>query len=199
MLAGLRLAEVASATQAGLRNAFANASLAPLAHFFTNHLLRFNMQTQKISLFVLRLAMGWMFFYAGVTKIIDPSFSAAGYMKGAKTFSAFYQWLVQPGILPLVNFINEWGLTLLGISLILGIGVRLSSILGATLMLMYYFPILQFPYPNAHSYIVDEHIIYASALLFFAATRAGRTYGLEEWCSKLPICSKFPKLRNWLG
>lgn len=143
--------------------------------------------------------MGWMMFYAGITKIMDPGWSAEGYMKNAKTFGAFYQWLVQPGILPLVNFINEWGLTLLGISLILGIGVRLSSVLGAILMMMYYFPILQFPYPNTHAFIVDEHIIYALVLVFFAATRAGRSFGLEEWCSKLPICSKFPKLHNWLG
>src|SRR3989338_3502408 len=154
---------------------------------------------QKLSLFFLRVSLGWLFLYAGITKVLDPNWTAQGYIKGAKTFPLFYQWLISSGMLPMVDFINEWGLTLLGISLILGIGVRLSSILGATLMLMYYFPILQFPYPNAHSYIVDEHIIYASALLFFAATRAGRTYGLEEWCSKLPICSKFPKLRNWLG
>ncbi|MEK7138266.1 MAG: hypothetical protein AAB787_02030, partial [Patescibacteria group bacterium] len=95
--------------------------------------------------------------------------------------------------------INEWGLTLLGITLILGIFVRLSSVLGAILMFMYYFPILQFPYPNTHSFIVDEHIIYATALLFLAAIKSGRVWGLEKWCSNLPICSKFPKLRTLLG
>lgn len=140
-----------------------------------------------------------MFFWAGITKVVDPAFSAGGYLKGAKTFVWFYQWLTNPNILPLVNFVNEWGLTLLGISLILGIGVRLSSVLGAMLMLLYYFPILDFPYPNAHSFIVDEHIIYVAALLFLAALRAGRTWGLENWCSNLPICSKLPKLREWLG
>jgi thiosulfate dehydrogenase [quinone] large subunit len=156
-------------------------------------------QFQKISLFLLRVTLGWMFFWAGITKIVDPAFSAGGYLKGAKTFVWFYQWLTNPSILPFVNFVNEWGLTLLGISLILGIGVRLSSVLGAVLMLLYYFPILDFPYPNAHSFIVDEHIIYAAALLFLGALRAGRTWGLENWCSNLPICSKFPKLREWLG
>lgn len=143
--------------------------------------------------------MGWMYFYAGITKVIDPNFSAAGYLQGAKTFAGFYQWLLNPGVLPVVNFVNEWGLTLLGLSLILGIGVRLSSILGVILMLLYYFPILSFPYPNTHSYIVDEHIIYAAALFFFASMRAGRAWGLENWCANLPMCSKFPILRNWLG
>ncbi|MDO8430121.1 MAG: DoxX family membrane protein [bacterium] len=156
-------------------------------------------QIEKVSLFALRISMGWLMFYAGITKVLDPSWSAAGYLVNAKTFAGFYQWLTQPGILPAINFVNEWGLTLLGISLLLGIGVRLSSVLGALLMLLYYIPILDFPYPNPHSYIVDEHIIYIFVLLFFAAVKAGRAYGLEEWCSNLPICSKFPKLRNWLG
>ena len=156
-------------------------------------------QIQKISLFFLRISLGWMFLYAGITKILNPEWSAAGYLKGAKTFAGLYQWLTQPEIVPIVNFINVWGLTLLGVSLILGIFVRLSGVLGAVLMLMYYFPILQFPYPNAHSYIVDEHIIYAAVLLFLAVIKAGRVWGLERWCSGLPVCSKFPRLRSLLG
>ncbi|MDO8496786.1 MAG: DoxX family protein [bacterium] len=153
---------------------------------------------QKISLLVLRLSVGWMMFYAGITKVINPEWSAAGYLSGAKMFVGFYNWLLSPSILPTVNLVNEWGLTLLGISLILGIGVRFSSVLGALLMLLYYIP-LGFPYPNPHSYIVDEHIIYAAVLLYFATIRAGRVWGLENWCSNLPICSQYPKLRNWLG
>jgi thiosulfate dehydrogenase (quinone) large subunit len=154
---------------------------------------------QKISLFLLRISVGWMMFYAGITKVINPSWSAEGYLKGAKTFPGLFQWFLQPNILPLINFVNEWGLTLLGVALILGVFVRISSILGAVLMLLYYLPILDFPYPNLHSYIVDEHIIYAFVLLLFASLRAGRVWGLENWCSNLPICSKYPKLRNWLG
>lgn len=154
---------------------------------------------QKLSIFILRVSMGWMFLYAGITKILNPEWSAGGYLKGAKTFAGFYQWLLDPNILPAVNFINEWGLTLLGISLMLGVFVRLSSILGALLMLMYYLPILDFPYPNPNSFIVDQHIIYIFVLLFFASIRAGRIWGLERWCSHLPVCSKFPWLRNILG
>jgi len=156
-------------------------------------------QFEKVSLFLLRVGIGWLMFYAGVTKIFDPEWSAAGYLKGAKTFAGFYNLLLQPNILPIINFVNEWGLTLLGISLILGIFVRLSSFLGAALMLLYYLPILDFPYPNPHSFLVDEHIIYALALILLAALRAGRIWGLEQWCSNLPICMKFPKLRNWIG
>src|SRR3989344_4293457 len=97
-------------------------------------------QIQKLTLFLLRISLGWMFFYTGITKVLDPQWSAAGYLQGAKTFTGFYNWLLQPGILPITNFVNEWGLTLLGVTLILGVFVRLSSVLVAVLMFMYYFP-----------------------------------------------------------
>ena len=118
-------------------------------------------------------------FYAGITKILNPQgFSAAFYLKDAKTFHGFYQAMLQPDILPFINFVNEWGLTLLGVSLILGVFVRISAPLGAVLMLLYYFPILNGLYPNAHALIVDEHIIYAVALLILAAYNAGAVWGL---------------------
>ena len=98
-----------------------------------------------------------------------------------------------------INFLNEWGLTLIGAALILGIFVRFASFCGMVMMILYYFPILSFPYIAPHSYIVDEHVIYALVFLLLAALKAGRVIGLENWCSGLPICRKFPKLRAILG
>src|SRR3989338_2380123 len=129
-------------------------------------------QLQKVSLFLLRISLGWVFLYAGITKVLDSGWSAAGYLNNAKTFAGLYQWFANPNLLPIVNFINEWGLTLLGISLILGVFVRLSSIFGIAIMLLYYFPVLEFPYiPGAHAFIVDEHIIYAAILFYFTTSR----------------------------
>ncbi|MEK7066087.1 MAG: hypothetical protein AAB965_00775 [Patescibacteria group bacterium] len=140
-----------------------------------------------------------MFFWSGITKVIDPAWSAAGFLNGAKAFTGFYQWLATPEILPVTNFMNEWGLTLLGLALIFGVFVRLGAVLGSVLMFLYYLPILQFPYPNVHSFIVDEHIIYISALLVLGSLKAGRVWGFEEWCSNSPLCRRFPKLRALLG
>lgn len=156
-------------------------------------------RTQKFSLFFSRIVLGWLFFYAGITKVLDTTWSAAGYLKGAKLFQGLYAWLASPGILPVVNFLNEWGLTLIGAALILGLFVRLSSVFGIFMMLLYYLPILDFPYPNPHSFLVDEHIVYTALFLVFIGFRAGRAWGLENWCAKLPICSKFPRFRAWLG
>jgi len=153
----------------------------------------------KLALFLLRISLGWMMFYAGITKLINPEWTAMGYLNNAKTFADLFQWFALPGNIDWINFVNEWGLVLLGVSLILGVFVRISSFFGALLMLLYYFPVLEFPYIGGHSFIVDEHIIYFLTLLVFAETRVGRIWGLENWCVKLPICSKYPKLRNWLG
>lgn len=153
----------------------------------------------KVYIFLLRISLGVLFFYAGITKVINPDWSAAGYLKGAQTFTGFYNFLLQPNLLPIINFTNEWGLTLLGVSLLLGISVRLSSYLGAALMLLYYIPILKFPYAGANSFLVDQHIIYIFSLLLLGSLRAGQYWGLEKWCSSLPICSKYPKLRELLG
>ena len=99
-----------------------------------------------------------------------------------------FQWLASPDMISLTNFLNEWGLTLLGISLILGIGVRLVAPLGAVMMLLYYFPVLQFPYVGEHSYLVDEHIVYAAALFVLAATNAGGIWGLGK---RIPFIKRF--------
>jgi thiosulfate dehydrogenase (quinone) large subunit len=147
----------------------------------------------KTWIFLLRISMGWLFFYAGITKIVNPEWSAAGYLRGAKTFAGFFTALTSPGVLPVVNFLNEWGLTLIGAALILGVAVRVAGSFGALIMLLYYLPILDFPYAGEHSFIVDDHIIYALALLVLGVIKAGRAWGLSEWLS-----SRFPKCRAWL-
>ncbi|MEK7131882.1 MAG: DoxX family membrane protein [Patescibacteria group bacterium] len=154
---------------------------------------------QRVSLFILRMVMGWFYFYAGITKVLDAKFTAAGYIKGAINFVDLYQWFLSPQVLPVIDFMVKWGLTLLGASLLLGLFVRISSYLGMLLMFLFYLPILNFPMVGKNSYLVDNHIIYMAGLLILASFRAGHVWGLEKWCINLPICSKYPKLRAWLG
>ncbi len=134
---------------------------------------------QKISLFLLRVSLGFFFFYAGFTKVIDPSWSAAGYISNAVNFTSFYQALLAPGILPIVNLLNAWGLILLGLSLITGLWTRLSSWLGITLMALYYLA-LPFPHPNSHAFLIDDHIILILALLIIINFQAGKFWSLTK-------------------
>ncbi len=147
---------------------------------------------QRYSLLSLRLATGWYFLYAGLSKLFNPEWSAAGYLKAAKTFPTLYAWFASLEILPAVNFLNKWGLTLLGISLIVGVGMRISTWLGSVLMVLYYFPVLEFPYAE-HALIVDTHILLIVILTYLRVADAGVVYGaknivggiLPPWMKKL--------------
>lgn len=133
---------------------------------------------QKISLVFLRITAGGLFLYAGLSHLLDKGFSAAGYITHAANFTGFFNWLASPALLPFINQLNIWALTLLGVSLILGIFVRYAAPLGAVLMFLYYI-VLPFPFPDAHSFLIDEHIILIGSLLVLAALDSGKIWGLD--------------------
>ncbi|MDP3726696.1 MAG: DoxX family membrane protein [bacterium] len=144
-------------------------------------------RNQKISLLLLRLSLGWLFFYAGITKVFDPSWSAAGYLKAAQNATGLFQWFASPQNIAWVNFLNEWGLTLIGTALILGAFIRLATLSGILLMILYYVPILHFPYVGrgTTSFLIDQHIIFILALLILWAFDAGKYWGLKPLLKKL--------------
>ena len=141
-------------------------------------------KTQRTALLVLRVSLGWLFFYAGITKVLNPEWTAAGYLQNAATFRPLFEWLATPANIGWVNFLNEWGLTLIGAALILGVFVRYASWAGIVLTLLYWFPVLQFPYAGEHSYIVDEHIIYVIGFAVLMVFQAGKYWGLDKFISK---------------
>lgn len=138
----------------------------------------------KISVFLSRVALGILFFYAGITKVMNPAWSAAGYLNSAKTFPELYQWFASAGNIGWINLVNEWGLTLVGVALIAGLLVRWASLGGVLLMALYYLAILQFPYVGEHSFLVDEHIIYITVFLTLFASNAGTFWGLDSLVRK---------------
>lgn len=147
-----------------------------------------------LTMFLLRIAMGWVFLYSGITKLQNPEWSAKGYLLSAKTFSSFYAMLANnPQYLEWVNFLNVWGQIIIGAMLILGLGVFLAALAGFVMMILYYFPVLEFPMIGANSYLVDEHIIYALAFLVFIGFSAGGYWGLDGyiWKSILPNKKRF--------
>jgi len=52
------------------------------------------------------------------------------------------------------------------------------------LMILYYLPVLSFPYAGEHSFLVDEHIIYITTFLVLFASNAGTVWGLDSWFQK---------------
>ncbi|MGQ0662016.1 MAG: DoxX family membrane protein [Pseudomonadota bacterium] len=157
----------------------------------------------RLLVLFLRLSLGWVFLYAGVRQVMNPAWSAAQFLAGAKTFPEFYAFFLSPGVLPVVNFLTKWGHTLIGISLILGVSVRASSSFAALLMILYYFPRLEFPMVGPSNFIVEYHLIYAAIFVYLGAVRAGQIWGLENWVARLPVLRpvfhQYPKLRPWLS
>jgi len=75
--------------------------------------------------------------------------------------------------------LNEWGLLLIGLSLILGLFVRYASYAGIALMALYWLPVLDFPKVD-HGILVDDHIIYILAMIVFIKAKAGEHLGLDK-------------------
>jgi len=149
----------------------------------------------RISALLIRLSLGWLFLFSGISKINNPNWTAANYIKSAKTFPGLYEWFASPENIGWVNLLNEWGMALIGAALILGIAVRPASLAGFMLMLLYYFPILDFP-KAGEAYIVDQHIIYAFCLLFIATVRAGQFLGIDGLI--VNTSSSQGKLTRWI-
>lgn len=154
-----------------------------------------NSNLEKSLILILRIMMGWTFLYASSHQLFNPAFSAAGFLGNAKTFAGFYAFFASPGMLPVTNFLVMWGHFLIGVSLILGIGVRVSSSFGALLVVLYYFPRLQFPFVDGpNNFIVEYHLVYAVVLVYLGAIHAGRIWGLEDWVKHWTFVERSPVL-----
>ena len=140
----------------------------------------------------LRIVLGWYMLFAGIEKILDPGWTAQGFLMGAKTFPEFYAWFAAPAQPWWVDPLNAWGITLIGVALLLGVFVRPAALAGAALMFLYYFPQVTYPFTLPHGFIVDDHIINAAAFLAIAFSPMARRYGLaqklqETFIARIPL------------
>ncbi len=144
---------------------------------------------QKAIIFTLRIMLGWVFLYAGTRQIfLIEDWSAAAFLKDPKTFADFYALFAAPGVAPYVSFLVKWGHFLIGLSLISGFMVRISSSFGALLLMLYYFPRMEFPYVSGvNQFIVEYHLVYAIVLIYLGAVKAGQIWGLEGYLERLPV------------
>ena len=143
---------------------------------------------------VLRLTLGWFMLIDGYQALTTPGWSASGFLLGAKTFPAFYAWFALPMNLWWVNILNSWGITLIGVALLLGVGIRLASWAGTALMILYYFPHYVLP-TVPHGFIVEEHIIYAAAFALIAVLPSAQTFGLARYLRRT-FLGRCPVIRS---
>lgn len=95
---------------------------------------------QLIAIVILRVSIGWHFLYEGIVKITNPNWSSAGYLLDSKGWFAgiFENIAMNSEILKVIDFLNIWGLTAIGLGLILGMLTRIAMICGMILLLFYY-------------------------------------------------------------
>ena len=134
----------------------------------------------------LRFLMGWFMFFDGLHILQTPGWSAKGFLLAAKTFPGFYAWFAQPFNTWWVDPINSWGITLIGLALLLGVGVRPAAWAGFVMMTLYYFPHNVFPYVT-YGYVVEEHIIYAAVFALIALFPTAQSYGLSKFVRSTPL------------
>ncbi len=147
-----------------------------------------------------RLAIGWTFLYAGITQLIDPNFTVAGFLGTTKTFHAFFALFASPAVAPVTNILVPWGHLLIGLALVLGLLVRVSGSFGILLMITYYFAHMDFPYVESHlNFIMDYHLVYAAAIAFVVVAHGGHIFGLGRMLVRQRIVLSHPGLKPLFG
>ena len=93
---------------------------------------------QLYGLVTLRVLIGWHILYEGVSKLINPYWSSAAYLLDSKwIFSGLAKTIVSnPTLLTISDYVNMWGLTLVGLCLILGAFNRQATFGGMVFILL---------------------------------------------------------------
>ena len=138
-------------------------------------------------LVALRFLIGWHLLYEGIYKLINPQWSSLAFLAESQwIFARIANWISSnQGVLNVVDFLNTWGLTAIGLGLILGLFTRTAAIAGTVLLGLYY--LFQPPFigtgmtvPLEGNYlIVNKNLIEAVMLLLLAVSPASRLYGLD--------------------
>lgn len=147
---------------------------------------------QLYGLVTLRVLIGWHILYEGLAKLINPYWSSAAYLLDSKwIFSGWAESIVSdPTLLTISDYVNMWGLTLVGLCLVLGLYSGHAAIGGMVFILLYYLfapPLLGLEYsrPGEGSYlIVNKNLIEACALFVLYTFPTSHLIGLDRLLSK---------------
>ena len=147
---------------------------------------------QLITLLLLRVLIGWHLLYEGVSKVLTPNWTSAGFLKESQwIMSGVSKWIVlNPEVLKVVDILNTWGLIAIGLGLILGLFTRAAAISGTILLLVYFMnnaPIIGIEYSiptEGNNLVVSKTLIEAVALFALAVFPTGAIFGLDALFTK---------------
>lgn len=144
---------------------------------------------QLWALVVLRVAIGWHFLYEGITKLLNPNWSSLGYlMDSGGLFEGLFRAMAgNPTVLNVADFLNVWGLVLIGAGLILGLFTRVATVAGMILLAFYYLshpPILGVTYaiPSEGNYLwINKNLIELLALWVILLFPTWKSVGVDRF------------------
>jgi uncharacterized membrane protein YphA (DoxX/SURF4 family) len=137
--------------------------------------------TQMGILSLLRIAIGWHFLSEGLGKLLDGGWTARDYIATADGPAAgVFRWMAEsPLVLSAVDFVNIWGLVLIGLGLMLGLLTQVACVAGVVLLASYYVA-----HPPA--YLVSPILVEMLALVGLATVPTGRVYGIDRLVALRP-------------
>lgn len=152
---------------------------------------------KPLFLLLLRVAVGWHLLYEGLIKLFSPGWSASGYLESSYGFlSGFYHSLAaNPATLRIVDFLNIWGLILIGTGLFLGILTRFSAVSGIVLLFLYYFAYppfgshIMYTSQEGHYWIMNRNLfeaIASGAIYFFPAAEYSLINSIKRFLKRHP-------------
>jgi uncharacterized membrane protein YphA (DoxX/SURF4 family) len=140
-----------------------------------------------------RILIGWLFLYEGVSKLFASGWTSAGYlMESHWVFSGVFHWMAEtPAVLEIVDLINIWGLILIGFCLFLGIFTKMASLVGATLLTLYFLanpPFVGFigAYTGeGHYLVVNKNLIMIATLVLIYFIPKNLFFGIDRLVDRI--------------
>lgn len=174
-------------------------------------------RARERGLVVLRVVLGFGFFYAGLEKLLnfagdDKPWSALGFLKFGTggtipnmvgladpmshnpTEGIWTGLAADPTLLGIADFLVVFGELAIGVALILGIATRLAGVLGAVMMFLFWIAAWDFQFG-----IVNQQFIYMIVSAFLAYAAAGRVVGIDGMLERSALARRTGALRFVIG
>ncbi len=155
---------------------------------------------------IMRIALGFGFLYAGLEKVLQLSgggpFNAASFLKFATlgalpgsnpkvvvnpTHDLWVSLANNGTLMPIINFLVQFGEIAIGVALILGIATRFAGIMGAILTGLFFVASWSFA-----TGVINEDFLYMALSAYLAVIGAGAVWGLDGYLARTQVLDKTP-------
>lgn len=152
---------------------------------------------------LLRMLLGWIFLWAFLDKLLGLGMdtpASQAWVNGGSPAGGYLQFALEGKMLqdvfvgmagPVTDVLFMAALLAVGVGVTLGIGMRLATAGGVLLMASLWLANL----PLLRNPMVDQHVIYAVALMALTALDAGRTWGMGRAWADTALVRRVPLLR----